>query len=119
MKLGILLLNKNNVYLTSENKLPKSPSWDKKFLKNLIKGKRVVCSRNTLLNLPKAITDIAYFTTNTNMEYDINFGIDTFKDKVDLLLVVRGKGEEEGKQFNLDDYNLILSKGGLELWTLK
>jgi len=119
MKIGILLLNKNDVYITEEGVLPKRPSWDKRFLLDLIKGQRVVCSKETLKTLPKSIIDTAYFTTNTSLDYDINFGISTFIDAVDLLFVVRSNGEEKGKVFNLSNYNKILNRGGLEIWKNK
>jgi len=119
MKLGILLLNKNNVYLTEDGKLPKRPRWDKRFLLDLIEGQKVVCSKETLKTLPKSITDNAYFTTNPELDYDINFGIDTFHNNVDLLLIIRSLGTENGRIFNLNKYKLILNKGGLELWKLK
>jgi hypothetical protein len=116
MKIGILLLNKKNVYLTKSLDLPKRPRWDKDFLTNLISGQKVVCSENTLKLLPKSLLKVAYFTTNINCNYDINFGIDTFKDIVDLLFIVRSQGEEDGKVFRLDNYTKILDKGGLEIW---
>jgi len=78
---------------------------------------RVTCSRETLADLPKSITDKCYITTG--LDYDINLGISTFKDKVDLLIVIRTRGGEDGKQFKLDGYKLILKKGELELWKIK
>ena len=117
MKLGILLLNQKNVYLTATG-LPESrPRWDKEFLTNLVDGMKVTCSKETLVKLPKSITDKCYITTG--LDYDINLGISTFKDKVDLLIIVRTRGEEDGKQFRLDDYKLILKKGELEIWKAK
>lgn len=118
MKIGILLLNKNDMYLTKDGRLPTAPKWDKTFLKDLIKGKRVLCSFNTLKDLPKSILDCAYFTTNENLDYDVNFGISTFKNKVDLLFIVRSEDTfNDGKKFNLSDYSLKLKKGDLEIWT--
>ena len=117
MTIGILLLNKNDVYLTNNLDLPKRPKWDKEFLLNIIKGKKVLCSKNTLVNLPNSILNAAYFTTDINSDYDINFGIDTFKATPDLLFIVRSSGDEQGKVFRLNEYKKILDKGGFEIWT--
>ena len=118
MTIGLMLLSSDGFYIDNLGKLPKRPSWDKEFITKLIKGKRVLCSKATLDTLPKSILDAAYFTTNPDVEYDINFGIDTFKIKPDLLIVTRSNHElGQGKLFRLSDYNLVLNRNGLEIYS--
>jgi len=108
MTVGVVLLSKNNVYVSNEGQLPKRPRWDKTFITDLIRGQRVLCSAATLKTLPQSILGAGYFTTDATNDYDINFGIDTFKSApVDMLFVVRSGSELEGKQFRLEGYVLI------------
>lgn len=101
-----------------DGQLPARPRWDKQFLIDLIKGKRVLCSRTTLASLPASMTDTAYFTTDINAEYDINFGIDTFsKARPDLLMVVRShKDLNGGYVFRLNNWELIHANKDMELY---
>ena len=108
MTLGIMLLSKNDVYVSEAGALPKRPRWDKTFITDLIRGQRVLCSAKTLKCLPQSILGAGYFTTDPTNDYDINFGVDTFRAApVDMLFVVRSGQEMNGKQFRLDDYALI------------
>ena len=108
MTLGVVLLSANDVYVSNTGELPKRPRFDKTFITDLIKGQRVLCSAKTLKTLPQSILGAGYFTIDPSNEYDINFGIDTFKSApVDMLFVVRSGGELEGKKFRLDEYTLI------------
>ena len=118
MTQGIVLLSHDGFYLGNDNQLPNRPSWDKEFITMLIAGKRVLCSNATLKSLPKSMLDIAYFTTSPVADYDINFGIDTFKTaKPDQLIVVRSKYNlNEGKAFNLDGWKLTYKSKDLEIY---
>ncbi len=108
MTLGVMLLSSNNVYVSNTGALPKRPRWDKTFITDLIRGQRVLCSAETLKTLPSSILGAGYFTTDPTNEYDVNFGVATFKTApVDLLFIVRSNAEMEGKIFRLDDYTLI------------
>ena len=108
MKLGIILLSQNNIYVSEAGALPKRPRFDKTLITDIIRGQRVLCSAKTLKTLPASILGAGYFTTDVNNDYDINFGIETFKSApVDMLFVVRSNTEMEGKEFRLDDYTLI------------
>jgi len=117
MTLGVVLLSKNNKYIGEQGQLPARPSWDKDFITRLIKGKRVLCSKETLNSLPKSILKSAYFTTSCEAEYDINFGIDTFKQKPDLLIVVRSNDDlDGGYEFRLSGYELLVKRQNMELY---
>jgi len=118
MTVGTVLLSKDNFYIGPKGELPVRPSWDKSFITKLIQGKRVLVSKNTLVTLPKSILDAAYFTTNPELPYDVNFGISTFKNKPDLLLVVRSnKDLNAGKKFRLDGYIAMVELKNLEVYT--
>lgn len=121
MKLGIMLLSSNNVYISAEGNLPKRPRWDKTFITDLVKGQRVLCSAQTLKTLPASILGAGYFTTDPDNDYDINFGVSTFATSpVDMLFVVRSSGDMEGKQFRLEDYVLIHRPStSFEIWRAK
>lgn len=118
MTVGSVLLSKDGFYVGSKGELPKRPNWDKTFIIELIRGKKVLCSKNTLVDLPKSILDSAYFTTNPNAEYDINFGISSFRYKPDLLIVVRSTELlNTGKKFRLQGYNAIYKSTEMEVYT--
>lgn len=122
MKLGVMLLSANNVYVSHHGHLPKRPAFDKTFITDIIKGQRVLCSYETLQSLPKSIISAAkYFTIDTNAEYDINFGVSTFKDApVDILFIVRNNDTMNGKKFRLEDYELMLKPTNeFEIWRKK
>lgn len=121
MTTGVMLLSRNNVYLSNEGQLPKRPRWDKTFITDLIKGQRVLCSPETLKTLPASILGAGYFTTDPTNDYDINFGVATFSSApVDMLFVVRSSSELEGKKFRLDDYVLIhRASPSFEIWRAK
>lgn len=121
MTLGLMILSKDGFYLSTDNKLPLRPAWDKKLLLDICRDKRVICSKATAMDLPPSLYRVATSVTNDviDNEFDINLGVSTFKDyPVDLLLVTRSKSIfTAGKAFNLEDYICILKQGDLELWT--
>lgn len=119
MKIGMVLLDEKNNYVYNDGKLPGRPAFDKTLLLDMAKGRKILCSKNTLLNLPLSILEIGIFITDPNEDYDLNWGIDTFKEIPELLMVTRGKYMgKPGKVFRMDNYRLIYKdKGGLELWT--
>lgn len=118
MTQGIILLSQDGFYSNAMGRLPERPSWDKDFITELIRGKTVLCSYNTLKDLPKSMFNIASFTTNVNATYDINFGIDTFKTaKPDQLIVVRSKETIiVGKHYKLDSWKSIYKSKDLEIY---
>jgi len=118
MTIGLVLLSADGFYLSEFGTLPRRPLWDKEFITKVIKGKRVLCSYTTLATLPKSMLSIAQFTTDTKAEYDVNFGIDTFKVKPDLLIVSRSiKNLHRGKRFDLSEFDQVVQTEGLEMYT--
>lgn len=108
MKLGVLLLSKNNVYIGEDGNLPTRPRFDKTLITDIIKGQRVLCSIKTLRSLPPSILEAGYFTTDPTKDYDINFGISTLKEApVDMLMIIRSTDTLDGTEFRLDNYELI------------
>lgn len=109
---GIVLLSQDGFYLTDQGTLPSRPSFDKELLISLTKGARILCSHNTLVNLPKSITSIAKsFTTNPDEPWDLNFGISTFEDAYpDVMYVVKSDLScIKGKEFRLDGFKACYS----------
>lgn len=123
--IGIVLVSRDGYYLDSEGDLPERPKGDKKFLVNLVYNKIVLCSTNTLKDLPRSIyISAAGFTTDPTAKYDVNLGINTFKSAPpDIMLVVRSNKNIDmscgvsTKFFRLDwlktDYTRIGNSKGL------
>lgn len=130
MQIGICLLSKDGYYLRDDGTLPVRPSWDKKFLVDLTAGMSTICSQNTFNTLPKSLRDtepyiyIPYEDSRFDLPYqDINLGIATFKEKPELMFIVRSKYEAGGgKLLRLDDYVQLITfekeDGGFEIWKL-
>jgi len=119
MKLGMILLDPGNKYVYEDGSLPIRPEFDKQFITDMITNKVVLCSQNVLDTIPESMKRVAWFTTDMNMPYDINWGISTFEDKPAMFLVTRSKVARElgGKVLRLDGYNKTFEdEKGLEIW---
>ena len=122
MEIGMILLDPNNIYVYSDGSLPVRPSWDKGYITSMIEGKTVLCSQNVLETIPHSMLNIAKFITDHNHEFDINWGISTFNDIPDILLVTRSKvaKRKSGKTFRLNNYTRInTGNSQLEIWMPK
>jgi len=133
MQVGICLLSKNGYYLREDGSLPIRPSWDKKFLVDLVTGMSTICSQNTFNTLPLSIKEVCPFSyiyipsEDTRFDLpcqDINLGIATFKENPELMFIVRSKYEADGgKLLRLDNYTKIIDftkdDGDFEIWKLK
>lgn len=119
MKVGMILLDPEDKYVYEDNSLPIRPKWDKEFITEMIRGKKVLCSMNVIDTIPRSMRKIADFTTDMSSDYDINWGIKTFVKIPDLLIVTRGKETKDipGKVFRLNDFHRIYKdQKGIELW---
>lgn len=131
MQVGICLVSKDGYYLREDGSLPIRPSWDKKFLVDLVTGMTTICSQNTFNTLPPSIVEtqpyiyIPYEDFRLELPYqDINLGIATFKEEPELMFIVRSKYEANGgKLLRLDNYTKIIDftkdDGDFEIWKLK
>lgn len=117
---GIVLLSKDNFYLDAQGKLPARPSWDKTFLLAVCKDKKLLCSKNTLADLPPSIKKNAVSiieadskTAVSDNAWEVNLGIASFKLNIPhVFFVVRSDKEcGSGKPFYPDYFinNFILS----------
>ena len=123
MQIGICLLSKDGYYLRDDGSLPARPSWDKKFLLDLVRGFQSTCSEKTFDNLPLSIKEATGLNVDVSRYSDINLGIDTFRFKPELMFIVRSKYEAgSGKLLRLDEYIKIIEfekeDGGFEIWKL-
>lgn len=121
--IGSVLLSSDYYYLGSDGQLPGRVGEDKANLKRLIKDQRVLCSMNTLMDLPNSLRTAAEsFTTNINDSYDINFGISTFsKAPPDIMIItVSPESLGGGKHFDMrrieQQYNLIFMYKEIQIW---
>ena len=123
MTLGILLLSSNGFYVDEEGNLPQRTPWDKQFLLDLCRNRKVIASNNTIGQLPKSLLNVCKSVDNSARPfgYDINLGIETYNMyDTDILLITRSAEPlHKGKIFKLDNYDLILRQGDLEIWILK
>lgn len=122
MQIGICLLSKDGYYLRYDGTLPVRPSWDKKFLIDLIAGLDCTCSDNTFEKLPNSIKENTYIYVE-EFDVSINLGIKTFEYTPELMFIVRSKYEAgSGKLLRLDDYVQLITfekeDGGFEIWKL-
>jgi hypothetical protein len=122
MQIGICLLSKDGYYLRDDGTLPVRPSWDKKFLVDLVAGLECTCSDNTFEKLPTSIKENAYVYVE-EFDVSINLGIKTFEYMPELMFIVRSKYEAGGgKLLRLDDYVQLITfekeDGGFEIWKL-
>jgi hypothetical protein len=118
MKIGIILLSKNDYYMDEKGCLPSRPTFDKKFITDFIEGKKVLCSIKTMRSLPESMLSKAYFTTDINSDYDINFGIDTFsKARPDILIVIRSQVNiVSGYKFRMSQWSNFYRTKNMEMW---
>lgn len=122
MQIGICLLSKDGYYLREDGSLPVRPSWDKKFLLDLVEGLECTCSEKTFETLPTSIKSNADIYVD-NFDVSINLGIATFEYHPELMLIVRSKYEAgSGKLLRLDEYIKLIEfekeDGGFEIWKL-
>lgn len=119
MKVGMILLDPNNVYVYEDGSLPVRPDWDKEFITDMITDKTILCSQNVLDTIPKSMLKVATFTTDMEADYDINWGISTFADRPEMLLVTRSEVVKAigGKALRMDGYSQAFKdEKGLEIW---
>ena len=122
MQIGICLLSKDGYYLRDDGTLPMRPSWDKKFLIDLVTNLDCTCSDNTFEKLPNSIKENTYIYVE-EFDVSINLGIKTFEYMPELMFIVRSKYDAgSGKLLRLDDYVQLITfekeDGGFEIWKL-
>lgn len=102
MKIGTIIISNDNYYVSDNGKLPKRPSWDKKYITNLASNKVVLCSESTYKTIPPSIKKVAKkFTTNVNDSWEINFGIKTFNEEMDCFIIIKSSENlNSGKYFD-------------------
>lgn len=118
----MILLDPGNKYVYSDGSLPIRPEFDKQFITDMITDKTVLCSQNVLDTIPKSMLAVADFTTDMEADYDINWGISTFVDTPDMLLVTRAQVAKKlgGKVLRLDSFSQVFKdEKGLEIWLRK
>lgn len=121
MTISTVLLSQDNYYLWPNWELPKRFKGDKEFITALSKWKRVLMSPNTYKDMPKSILNNC--TPVFEWEYDINFGIASFKELSDVFIVIRSKeclwGWKAFKKDYFDSYNKVMDINWVEMYLLK
>lgn len=111
MKVGTILLSKNNKYLSASGLLPKRPKYDKQLLTELLayNGKVSSCGYNLLPNSIKALV-----TIDNN-----NYTPITIKELATCELLIVSKSKEkikDGKTFRLKNFNRLIKTKKVDLW---
>jgi len=110
MKVGILLLDKNDNYLIN-GKLPKRPGYDKALLTALATQQARTVKAAELL--PPSILNVG----NQFGDTGLLIGIREISQTAHLLIVVRGEDSNEvGNKFRFEGFNKMVSTKELELW---
>lgn len=101
---GIVLISKDEFYISDDGKLPKRPPFDKELITKLATDNIVLCSENTFPTIPPSIRKVVKeLTTDINSNWNVNFGINTFKEKTDYFILVKSNTDlGSGKTFNVD-----------------
>ena len=120
MKVGILLLSIDDVYLDCNGNLPRRPRFDKELLLGLTRGHKIVAGPNTMRALPDSVLGHAEVVA-WEEDYDVNLGIVTMSvNPPHLLIVVRNRTKLRcGKKFDLTPYDSVFKSLHLELWIFR
>jgi hypothetical protein len=111
-KVGVVLISKDGFYLGEKGQLPSRPSFDKEFITYLATDKKILCSENTITTIPPSIKKVCTgLTTDINSDWEVNFGINTFKEKCDyFIIIISSENLGGGKKFNIDRMDDLYTK---------
>lgn len=110
MRVGTILLTKDNVYIRDDGKLPLRPDFDKELLMDICRGGRV--SAYGYVMLPLSIREVVELDDKV---YNVPITIRELAE-ADLLIVSRSHELCRGKEFRLNKHKLILRDRKIELW---
>ena len=121
MKIGILLLDQKDQYISESGKLPKRPSFDKELLVGLCDGKQLLCDGNSLNDLPPSLrkNNICEIT-GINDWGEICISPNTIDKYADILIISRSEEKmENGKTFRMNKFKNLAKQMELEIWIRK
>jgi hypothetical protein len=125
MSLSVVLLSSDGFYVGPNDELPVRPEFDKDLLTALARGSQILCSKATLLQLPKSFKRISKtITTNPSDSWNLNFGIATFTALSDVFLIIHSQEPlRDGKKFKIDwlkaNYTNKYTSPEISIWLLK
>lgn len=117
MKVGTILLTKDNKYVDTEGNLPKRPKHDKELLTSILETCGVVSSIGYDMLPPSIQKHVVVTGDYANTDY----APVTIKElnKAELLIVSRSSEEfENGKVFRLDNFKCLVKDRKVELWII-
>lgn len=117
MIVATILLDQNGCYVDAESNLPGGrPDWDKALLTALCRDQ--IISKEAVGMLPASICRVAKWDDSVEPECPIT--IKEINGLTDLLIVTRSNiAVINGKVFRLDNFELIVAQGQLEIWRRK
>jgi len=115
MRVALILLTPNNVYVSNDGKLPKRPEFDKSLLASVIDGELVSPLGYSML--PPSMQKVTKpGPSRGGGTFPITIPeIDTAK----MLIVSRSNNEMEGKVFRMDNFKILVKQDQLEIWIRK
>jgi len=115
MKVGTILLTKNNIYCNANGDLPKRPRHDKDLLTGVLSAEGIVSSLGYDMLPPSIQKHVVVTGDDANTEY----APVTIRelDKSDLLIVSRSSEElTVGKVFRLTSFKCLVKTSKIEIW---
>jgi len=110
MKIGTILLNKDDKYIKGDGNLPHRPKHDKYLLSNLVAKEAIVSDKGYSL-LPPTMQKLC-IVGDSNLAITI-----PELNSCDLLIISRSTEVfEGGKPFRLDNFKCLVKDRRLELW---
>jgi len=117
MVVSTILLTSDNFYINEDGSLPMRPDFDKTLLTALAKNN--IVSNEGYNMLPPSIKSVVK-TSNEQQEPEFPITIREINAFTDLLIIVRSNELIiGGKQFRLDNFELLVKDRKIELWRRK
>lgn len=113
MIIGLILLDQQNKYVSAGGKLPARPAFDKNLLTSICDGKQLICTGNTLLDLPPSLKKNQISASKG----DVALSPETIDKYADMIIVSRSmETMKDGNTFRLDKFERLVAIGSLEIW---
>ena len=112
-----ILLSTNDCYICRTSLPEGRPSWDKQWLRELVRNEDVSVHGYKLL--PKSIRNLVGSISNEHRPYPLS--IPEIDKYADILIVVRANSKclKDGKKFRLDKFNQLIKTKEIEVWIRK
>jgi len=109
-KIGLILLDETDRYVYENGELPIRPLWDKRLLREYLRGE--VVSHEAYTDMPVSLKKVC----TPGDDYTIAFKIKEIAE-CDVIVVIRGESRGlPGKEFRFTSYKLLVKGNAVEVW---